>query len=56
MLVIASHYFYCGVVLEGKNVVRTAPIVGYMLGWSLEQVEAYCLKKRWSCTLLQPLL
>jgi hypothetical protein len=27
-----------------------APIIAYMRGWDGQRVRAYCLGKRWSCT------
>lgn len=29
------------------QIIRAAPIVGYMKGWSVKQVADYCKKKGW---------
>lgn len=41
---ITSDYFCAGVVVEDRVTV-TAPILHYMLGWTLDRVKAYCFKK-----------
>jgi len=45
---ISSSYFTAGIILEGKKVVKAAPILKYMLGWTLSRVLSYCKYKRWS--------
>lgn len=47
LLWIDAGYFYAGVVAENGKVVRAAPIVKYMRGWTTDQVVAYARKKRW---------
>jgi hypothetical protein len=44
---ITAPHFVAGVVLEGDVVVRWAPILSYMRGWTRAHVIAYCDKKRW---------
>jgi len=45
---IQSPYFDAGiVVLGGYEVVKAAPIVTYMLGWSFRDVCKYVKKKKW---------
>jgi hypothetical protein len=44
---IDSGYFVAGVVLEGAYVVRAAPIVKYMMGWTKERVVSYSHRKKW---------
>jgi hypothetical protein len=34
-------------VLRGDRVTVTAPIVGYMKGWSHDRVRDYCAAKGW---------
>lgn len=48
MIRISAPHFTAGVVFENDIVVRTAPILHYMRGWSRAQVEAYCNKKKWT--------
>jgi len=45
---ITSPHFVCGLEVSGEDVIRTAPIIKYMKGWKIFQVEAYCLKRKWS--------
>lgn len=44
---IDSGYFFAGVVVVDNIVVRAAPIVKYMRGWSGDRVCAYARSKRW---------
>ena len=44
---IDSNYFCCGIILKNNVVVKTAPIVEYMRGWSLREVVAYCNYRKW---------
>ena len=46
-MLIDSGYFCAGVVIVNNVVVRTAPILKYMVGWTSERVVNYCVKKRW---------
>lgn len=49
---IDSGYFCAGVVVDDLGrVIRAAPIVKYMRGWTLKQVEDYCREKRWTLRL-----
>lgn len=46
---IVAPHFVAGVVLdEADHVVRAAPIVGYMHGWTRERVRSYVVSKGWS--------
>lgn len=47
LIQVQSSYFAAGVVLEGKTVTMTAPILHYMKGWDAWKVAEYCKKKRW---------
>lgn len=44
LLRIVAPYFVAGIVV-GE---RAAPIIKYMVPWTLEQIGAYCAKKRWT--------
>lgn len=44
---IDAPHFAAAVVLEQGLVTRAAPILSYMHGWSLEEVQAYVKRKRW---------
>jgi hypothetical protein len=52
MIVVDSGYFYAAVVLNGKVVERTAPILKYMMGWTTKKVFDYCIKKKWKFALV----
>lgn len=47
MLVIEAPYFYAACLVEMDLVEKAAPIIKYMIGWSVTEVEAYCRKKDW---------
>lgn len=47
MIVIDSPGFYAAVILDHSRVVRAAPILKYMLGWSTYRVINYALAKGW---------
>lgn len=32
---------------DGLTVYRTAPIIKYMMGWTIARVAQYCKQKRW---------
>lgn len=44
---IDAYYFCAGVVVEDGFVVRAAPILKYMMGWSEGRVRSYVARKRW---------
>lgn len=58
LLSISAPHFTCGVTIDHEDdrpyVRRTAPIVGYMLGWKLSRVEEYCAKRRWTIEQASP--
>jgi hypothetical protein len=47
MIQITAPHFTAGIVFENDIVIRTAPILSYMRGWSLYKVETYCITKKW---------
>ena len=44
---ITAPYFSAGVLVRNSVVYKAAPIVKYMVGWSVERVMEYCQKKGW---------
>lgn len=57
MIRIKAPFFIAGLTIKGEIgqimlqeaiVVRAAPIVHYMIGWTESQVEAYCLNRNWT--------
>ena len=56
MMQITAPHFCAGLVLaaditddtDNIRVVRTAPILKYMTGWTQQRVRAYCASKRWT--------
>lgn len=47
---IVAPHFVAGIVIEDGKVVRAAPIVRYMLGWSEDRVREYVNRKGWKAT------
>lgn len=49
MIRIVSDYFVAGLVLDRNylTVIRAAPILSYMMGWSVIKVIQYCDLKNW---------
>jgi hypothetical protein len=48
LLHIDASRFYAAVILnQYGRVIRTAPIVGYMRGWTEKRVRDYCTPKGW---------
>lgn len=47
LFIIDSKYFNTGIEIQNNKVVRTAPIVKYMIGWESNRVQNYCTKKNW---------
>jgi hypothetical protein len=45
---INAPHFNAGVVFENAFIVRAAPIVSYMVGWSMSQLRRFLDKKGWS--------
>lgn len=48
MLRITAPHFVAGIVRGGK----VAPIISYMKGWTLRQIQEYCAKKKWLVEIL----
>lgn len=49
MMVIEAPHFYAALGVEDGVVVKAAPILHWAVGRSVEDVHAYCKKKRWKC-------
>lgn len=51
---IVAPHFVAGVIGQRNGAVITAaPIVRYMVGWTGDQVAAYCSRKGWACERVQ---
>jgi len=50
---IEGGFFNAGVVITDNRVTLVAPIINYMLGWTVEQVLEYAAKRKWQCSLLR---
>lgn len=48
MLRIVAPHFVAGIVRGGD----CAPIIRYMKGWRLLQIQQYCANKKWVCEML----
>jgi hypothetical protein len=49
---IESPHFTCGLTVKRGLVMTSAPITGYMVGWTLTKVRRYCTAKEWKFTCL----
>lgn len=49
---IVAPHFVAGALLEPSGVVRTAPIIKYMVGWTRDKVFGYCKSKGWSAEVI----
>lgn len=45
---IESSYFVAGIEVENNLVINSAPIIKYMIGWHVDRVWEYCLRKNWN--------
>lgn len=47
-ITIDAGHFYAAVVVDDSNVVvKAAPIVCYMIGWTSKRVYQYCRDRKW---------
>lgn len=48
---IVAPHFVAGVELDKNgHVIFAAPILRYMMGWHLDRISGYCLRKGWQVT------
>lgn len=47
MILITSSYFCAGAIIENGIIVKAAPIIGWMHGKTLEEIQTYCARRRW---------
>lgn len=47
LLLIDSPTFCAGITVKDNVVVKSAPLISYMIGWNVSKVQNYCLKKKW---------
>ncbi len=45
---ISAPHFVAGAVVRDGRAARCAPILRYMAGWTVAQIEAYCRSKGWT--------
>lgn len=43
-------HFVAGLEMSGGTVVRAAPIIAYMVGWTRDEVRSYVHRKGWTAT------
>ena len=54
MLRITAKHMCAGVFLNEQGlVIKTAPILHYMMDWNKEQLERYCHYKNWECEIIE---
>jgi hypothetical protein len=51
LIQIAAPHFCAGAVLSDDRVSRSAPILAWMRGQSLDQMRVHCRRKRWLLTI-----
>ena len=51
---ISGPTFVAGIEIKNGTVYKTAPILNYMKGWTLEDVENYCKKHKFKITDMTP--
>lgn len=44
---ITSDFFVAGLDVEEDRVIASAPIIHYMLDWTVERVKDYAKKRKW---------
>ena len=47
---ITSSYFVAGLIVKDDKVIKSAPIIKWMIGRNLKYIETYCLSKHWKLT------
>lgn len=52
LIQIISSYFCCGIIIENGIVIKSAPIVSYMIGWNGKRFKEYCDKKKFEYKVL----
>ena len=50
---ISSTYFVAGLILDNGIVIKSAPIIKYMIGWSEDKVNSYIIKKGWKKDIIE---
>lgn len=44
---ITAPHFCAGGEIRNREVIVTAPIIKYMVGWEIETVFSYCMARNW---------
>lgn len=47
LLRLDAPHFCCGAIVRDDHVIRTAPIVRYLLGWKASRLTRYCQGRGW---------
>ncbi len=55
LIIIVGPHFCAGAVAANGSIVRAAPKLHYMVGWTRARVEEYCLRKNWWCEDVPPM-
>ena len=56
LIQIKAPHFVAGLILhpDKRHVVKAAPIIKYMIGWTARQVWDYSKEKNWECYQVHP--
>ena len=47
LLRISSNYFVAGIEIKNNKIISIAPIIKYMINWSMPEIKKYCKQKNW---------
>ncbi len=53
LIQITAPYFCAGLMINNERVLYAAPIIHYMVGWSVDSVIDYCLVRHWTCRIIE---
>lgn len=53
LLQLTAKHFCAGLVIQNDRVTVTAPIIKYMMGWTLARVEQYARGCGWTVTMIR---
>ena len=51
MLRIEAPHFVAAAIARDQKIVRAAPIIAYMIGWTLDRADQYAKSKGWKTAL-----
>lgn len=52
MLQVTAPYFCAGAKVRGQKIVSAAPIIKYMIGWTVNKAQQYATSKGWQARII----